>query len=304
MIDLLAKLPQGTTVRTWPTYMVYPPMFYVRNLHYCDQLNEEKDVDPTLLPLPEYLYIEKARPDVVCVPAPWAGRALGKLAQRHPDDSYELRKTLKPDWTYTSKPEIPNHVFRPTPISRQWYPGMAVLVRKESPAADHPALATQWDDPHALYRFAEALEEAGKIDQACKQYLAVLKISPEWPRARFNLANLLAGRDEIDEAIYHYRRVSKSDPNYAKAQVNLGGIMLDRGRFQETINHCRKALQADTALAVTRVKAHANLAQALYARGSKKAAIAELHKALELEPPQSILAGQIRQILRQWNAQQ
>ena len=328
MIALLDKLPQGTTVRAWPTYMVYPPMFYVRKLHYCDQLSERKKIQADLdraLRKRDYLYIERARPDVVLVPATYVGRAFERLNEQFPDDSYELRNTLPADWNYTSKPEIPAHVFCPPSGDRQWYRGMAVLVRKGSPAADHPALAIERDDPHALYRLsltlgdlAAALEAAGHVDQALDRYLAAVKIFPGRPTVHYNLANLLADRGMIDEAIYHYRQVLKSDPNYAKAHVNLGGIMLNRSRIEEAINHCRKALQIETAAVKTHVRAHANLALALYARANKQAAIgdvqgaiqnksaaiAELHKALKLEPPHSILALKIRDILRQWNARQ
>ena len=44
LVALLGRLPAGTTVRVWPSFMVYPPMYYVPGLHYCDQLTERKAV--------------------------------------------------------------------------------------------------------------------------------------------------------------------------------------------------------------------------------------------------------------------
>ncbi len=170
LLALLEQLPPGTTVRSWPTYLVHPPMFYVPKLCYCDQLSEAKPVVAELrAQLPDYVFVERAEPELVVVPAPWVGRALWVLERRFgrvpaadsarssPSQSsqagsgslaaYRLARVLPAPWAYSSKPEIPNHFFegRPSQPPTDWntQPGLVLLVRTTSPLANHPALKAE-----------------------------------------------------------------------------------------------------------------------------------------------------------------
>jgi len=263
MIALLDRLPEGTTVRMWPPYMVYPPMFYVPKLHYCDQLNEKKKISEELVPLlSDYLYVERARPQVMLVPSPYLGAALEDLESRYGPEAYRVKKTLKYYWSYTSKPEIPGHFFaRP---DEGWinYPEMVVLAQKDLPAATAAPLAGSRRDAEVLYRLGRALKTVGKDKAALLHLREAVRIAPNRPLARFDLGVLLARqpeREKIEEAVEHFKAAVRLDPEYANAYVNMGIALQALGKKQEAERQFRTALEIKPGLP----HAHYNLANFL-----------------------------------------
>src|SRR5574340_1642976 len=118
-------------------------MFYVPDLHYCDQLTPSKRIAPELLgQLPDYLFVGRSRPEVILVALPQMRHTMGELRVRQPDDVYELTKVLEPYWNYTSKAEIPSRFFAAPPPDGQRFVGMGVLVLKGSPMTAQRALRT------------------------------------------------------------------------------------------------------------------------------------------------------------------
>ena len=106
--------------------------------------------------LPDYLYLERARPEVFCVAWPLLPAALADVTARYGPGTYRLQKVLPTHFNYTTKPEIPSHCFRaPWPWER--YPGMVVLAAVGSPAAADPALRPEAFD---VEQGAEALHQA------------------------------------------------------------------------------------------------------------------------------------------------
>ncbi len=64
LIRLLKEKPDGSVVFIYPTYMAYPPMFYLPKLRYTCQIDTQKSIRPDLTAmLPQYVYGEKAKLD-------------------------------------------------------------------------------------------------------------------------------------------------------------------------------------------------------------------------------------------------
>jgi len=283
MIELLRKLPDGTAVRVWPDHMVYPPMFYVPKLHYCDQLTRRKKIRADLreeLRDKEYLFKESSRPDVVLVPAPHVLEVWKRLAWRFEDDAYELVNTLGPHFNYTSKSEIPLHFFRPPPPDWKEYPGMAVLVRSAAEPAVHKALAIDPTDAAALYRLALTFRTAGKLDAATEHLEKAVEIDPNDFAARFELANVLVVKGETEQAIEHFKAALQLNPRHAEAHLYLGSALAALGRADEAERHYRLALKTRPDWP----KAHYNLANLLSERGSIGKAVYHFQQALKYDP--------------------
>ena len=149
------------------------------------------------------------------------------------------------------------------------------------------------DNLDARLGLGVALESLGKVDEARVQYLATLELWPEAPRAHYYLGNLaLKEPGRLDEAIAHYEAALHSNPAYAEAHANLGIALWQQGRVGKAIWHEEIAIRLDPTL----VPAWVQLGRALAAKGRRVEASAAFHAALELVPPDSESANQIRQM--------
>ncbi|MEE9602386.1 MAG: tetratricopeptide repeat protein [Thermoguttaceae bacterium] len=336
LIALLRDLPPGTTVSVWPkelSYLVYPAMFYVPELHYCDQLTEKKPIAAELLPLPGYLYTERSMPDVVLVPAPFVGATLAGLSRRHQGEVYRLRKMLSEYWEPTNKPEIPKHFFAAPAAEVERFPAMMVLVRAGTPAAESKCLKTLAADAEGFYQLAvqlyeggwrgkahdhfrraialnpyhdrahvalgRLLESLGNPVGARQQYHVALEIDPNDAKAHFNLGNMaMVEEGGSKRAIEHFKEAIRCDPSYAPAHVNLGVVLGASGRSDEAMVRYRIALKLDPEL----YQAHVQLGNLLQTLGYDNEAIAEYRAALELLPKGSPAARLVEQMLKEAGA--
>ncbi|KKL23762.1 hypothetical protein LCGC14_2422140, partial [marine sediment metagenome] len=236
VVGLLGQLPGETTVRVWPGYMVYPPMFYAPHLHYCDQLVESKRIKAELKPLPDYLYVGRIAPDVILAPARWVHEALRDLELRHGEGSYRICNALPPHWSYTSKPEIPGHIFSPPPDWKRVL-GMAVLVRRDSPLDKNDALATDPNDPDALCRLAIALRGADQLENAERTLREALRIDADHVETSFQLGTLLMSQRKMTQAKSYFLTVVRLEPLHPYAHLLFRSIPTEetRGERLETI---------------------------------------------------------------------
>ena len=315
MIGLLDQLPAGTTVRVWPTVMIYPAMFYVPELHYCDQLSTSKKISPELEPMPDYLFRERARPEVIFVAPHLLLPAMDELRLQENADAYQVTKALSRHLAFMSKPEVPNHFFSYPTASWQSFPGMIVLVDSQSAVANHPALTTHPDDANALCRWGLALLESEDIEGSIARMRQAVRVDPNCRDARYHLGRLLRGEGETEEAIRHFQAAVRLDPTSAEAHLNLGLALeaignLDKARYhygetlrlhpdwpevylnlgnvlrkqggatEEAIEYFRKALDYAPNYAQARV----NLGAALYEQGKVDEAIAQYRRVLDVWP--------------------
>lgn len=131
--DTLARivkgLPEGTTVRFFPDYMPYSPMFEAPHLLFSDQLSPEHPVRPDLAAqLPKHVY-SNVLPDRCIVygalePADQPGGPKRLSMQELPHDlprffsefGYEVASSVPTVWPVGARPEISRRWFsRPEP---------------------------------------------------------------------------------------------------------------------------------------------------------------------------------------------
>ena len=130
----------------------------------------------------------------------------------------------------------------------------------------------------ANYNLGVALCDRGQVDEAIAQYLAALKVRPDYVDARFNLGVALASLGRLDDAVVVYRQVLELEPKFADAHNNLGVVLADLGQTDEAIAHYREALEIEPDL----VSAYNNLGNVLANRGLVDEAIAEYRQALKI----------------------
>ena len=299
LVELLGQLPPGASVRVLPTFMTYPPMFYAPRLHYCDQLTEKKSIREDLRrELPDYLFVERARPDVIVVPPPLLREVVDDLNQRYGEGAYRLQKTLDAYFNYTTKPEIPMRWFWP-PADSELFPGMLVFVAAGSSVAKHPALQAGPADAErgseAFYRVAHQLSENGKREQAVEYYEAALQLNPRHVDSHVNLGVMLEALGKADEAARHYLAALAIKPRSEVAHFNLANLLSDQGEMESAEAHYRAALAAKP----TYPQAHVNLANLLRRQGKVDEARKHLHDALDALPADAPLGVIIRRLLRQ-----
>lgn len=147
---------------------------------------------------------------------------------------------------------------------------------------------SMWEDvvgksPSLVYprnNLGIAYVEAGRIDDAMRQFEAALAIEPDHATAQSNLGVLYAQRGRLDEAMLAFRAALRSDPELADAQNNLGLVYLAKGAFGEAEQSFRAAMRIDPGYA----KAHYNLGVLFERQGRSDEAAAAFRTALRIDP--------------------
>jgi Flp pilus assembly protein TadD len=124
-----------------------------------------------------------------------------------------------------------------------------------------------------------------------------------WPhgRAHFNLAAVLKEQGKADEAIAHLRAGVIDDP---QAQYVLGSELYDRGQFDEAIRELRgfiDRISRNPASTYESVVARNLLALSLAQQGKLPQAVDEFRIALQMDPANAGLHGNLAFILLQQN---
>jgi tetratricopeptide (TPR) repeat protein len=98
------------------------------------------------------------------------------------------------------------------------------------------------------FKFANALADDGRMDEAIEHYRRALATRPNFVDAQCDLGSALATRGRLDEAIASFRAALAINPNLPAVQGNIGLALLARGRtedLEEAINLLRQELRAD-----------------------------------------------------------
>ncbi len=123
-------------------------------------------------------------------------------------------------------------------------------------------------------------QKAGKLDDAIKDYHAVLAIEPHNPYAFFDLGVIEQNAGRLDNAEADYREAIQISPKFVQALFNLATVRAKRGDNADAAKLYRDVI----ALAPNDAAAHLNLGFALRATGDTKNSNAELQKAVDLDP--------------------
>jgi tetratricopeptide (TPR) repeat protein len=135
-------------------------------------------------------------------------------------------------------------------------------------------------DSAASNNLGTALEAAGRLDEAERQYRRATEQDSAYMIGRNNLARILTAQNRLDEATDQYRAVVRLSPDNPDAQNNFGNILLARGYDEEAIAPLQRALQLNP----NHAEAHFNLARLLVRRGDDGNAVAHFRRALALRP--------------------
>ena len=126
---------------------------------------------------------------------------------------------------------------------------------------------------------ANALQMAGRLDEAIAAGREALRISPDFVEAHGLLADALAGQEAYDKAIPHYQAFVKARPQDVNAWTGLGVASVLTGRGNDAIAAFRSAV----AVAPGTSRLRQNLARALLDSGNVVAAAQEAESAVTLD---------------------
>jgi len=152
------------------------------------------------------------------------------------------------------------------------------------------------------------LEQVGRLDEAVELLREQLRENPEQPSLNYMLAQALLkqgaepGRDTFEEALRALEISVGSDPNKAHPRVTLGQLYLRSGKLQAAVAQLERAVELDP----TDSTAGYQLAMALLKAGRKDEATALVEKVRHLvnEQRQSEFAKGRHRLIRAESASQ
>jgi Flp pilus assembly protein TadD len=115
--------------------------------------------------------------------------------------------------------------------------GMDRLEGRSAEELEHARLAVRArsNDPEARYALGNALASALRSEEAEVQYLAALRLKPNFAGAEENLGVLYKWRGRLDLAIPHFRRAHELDRNLPAAAYDLAGALATVGQTADAI---------------------------------------------------------------------
>jgi tetratricopeptide (TPR) repeat protein len=134
------------------------------------------------------------------------------------------------------------------------------------------------DRPH--YNLGVAYVKEGRAEEAIKEYLAAIKIKPDFAEAHYNLGVAYDKEGRTEEAMKEYITATKIKPDYAEAHSNLGILFKQTGRLEDSIREFQFAITLQPGNA----DLHYNLGQIYYQHGRLEEAIQEFKATLRLNP--------------------
>ncbi len=122
--------------------------------------------------------------------------------------------------------------------------------------------------------------QAGRLEEAAKNYRQILTEDPEQPDALHLLGVVAGSIGQLDEAVELISQSLRVNPNNASAINNLAGVLKDQARYPEAIEFYEAAIAA----APNESYIHSNLGNALRDAGRLEEAGTCHRRALELSP--------------------
>jgi len=163
-------------------------------------------------------------------------------------------------------------VFLPAATAQE-KPGSEAV---ENPAEQEEGIERLTAEDHFKRGTSEL--EAGKIEEAMKQFAEALRLKPDFREAWYNLALAHSRRGNVEGEIAAYREALNLDPDYAKAHDNLGIALEETGRLLDAVDSYRRAGELDEAAYDARM----NLGVVLALLGRLEESVAAYRGALKV----------------------
>ena len=148
------------------------------------------------------------------------------------------------------------------------------LERLSSIVADLPTSA------RAHVNYATELQDAGRTDEAAKEFSQAIRLSPGSAKAHINLGSLLMAKGELNDARSHFEQGLRIEPGNAEYHSGYAYLLDQLGRKDEAAAECATAVR----LAPKSPQAHYGYGAFLEKYGKPEEAIAEYRQTLQLDP--------------------
>jgi tetratricopeptide (TPR) repeat protein len=156
------------------------------------------------------------------------------------------------------------------------------------------ALMAQPENPQILGALAQALDSAGRKQEARQDYEHCLRLEPKNGMALNNLAFLLVeNQGDLDQALTYAQRARQLLPHLSDVSDTLGQVYLKKQLTDSAVDTFKQVVAQQPARAIYRY----HLGQAYAQKGERQKAIEELQIALKSNP-QKDEESQIRQLLQ------
>jgi Tfp pilus assembly protein PilF len=164
------------------------------------------------------------------------------------------------------------------PLGALWL-GQTHTVRSELDrvsmiAADLPTSA------RAHLNHANALQDAGRVDEAAEAFSKALRLNPDSAKAHVSLATIQIGKGNLDEAHTHYEQALRMDPNNAEYHSGYAFLLEQMGHEDEATAECQAAVR----LAPRSAQAHHSYGAFLEKHGKLDEAAAQYQEAVRADP--------------------
>src|SRR5438128_2534915 len=148
------------------------------------------------------------------------------------------------------------------------------LQRLSSIVADLPTSA------RAHVNYATELQDAGRTDEAAKEFSEAIRLSPASAKAHVNLGSLLTANGQLDEAQKHFEQALRIEPNNAEYHSGYAYLLDQLGRKDEAAVECETAIR----LAPSSPQAHYSYGAFLEKHGKPDEAVAQYRQTLQFDP--------------------
>jgi len=164
------------------------------------------------------------------------------------------------------------------PLAILWYAeiqsGRGKLERLGAIVADLPTSL------RAHVNYATELQEAGRADEAAKEFSEAIRLNPRSATAHVNLGSLLTAKGELDQAESHFEQALRIEPKNAEYHSGYAYLLDQLGRKDQAASECETAIR----LAPKSPQAHYAYGAFLEKHGQPEEAIAKYRQALQYDP--------------------
>ncbi|MGE5214052.1 MAG: tetratricopeptide repeat protein [Nitrospirota bacterium] len=148
------------------------------------------------------------------------------------------------------------------------------LERLASIVADLPTSA------RAHVNYGTELQEAGRADEAAKEFAEAIRLNPDSAKAHVNLGSLLTAKGELGEAQSQFEQALRIEPNNAEYHSGYAYLLDQLGRNDQAAAESETAIR----LAPKSPQAHYGYGAFLEKHGQPEGAIAKYRQALQYDP--------------------